>query len=310
MKHSLSFLAIASATLFSLPALAAEEGSEAREPRAEVMLDTVVGLTGEKREGAKVDAIVRSFILEGRLEIARGLDLKLFVPYTHASVRIDGDSNTQSSLGNVGVGLRKNLTLARDTRLSFGAVVTAPTAGGDPLSPDRDQRDKAGLGELSNRIRAFEEDEFFTARRIGLTPRIDFSTVSEGWAYSAYLNVPLLFRSGGESPESFSSTKLHSVAVEGVLAAQVLRQFGELERTEGFAAAFGPRLFLVEVFKETLEDPILPEDNKTQLAFEFLGKLRFGHVLANLGVILPLTGRANEAYPRQHAFRLAIGAAF
>ncbi|MGZ3423311.1 MAG: hypothetical protein ACXWUG_14320 [Polyangiales bacterium] len=312
MKHALSLLALSTVALFSSPSRAAEGEKEAEEPRVEVKLDTVFGLTGEKRDGSNVDALVRSFILEGRLEVSHGIDLKLYVPYTHASIRTDGDSTTRSGLGNLGVGFDREFALPGKSDLTIGAVVTVPTASGDPFSLDREKTEKAGLGEFSNRIRNFEEDEFFTVRRVGIVPRVDFATLSEGWAYSAYLKVPFLLRAGGEDLPSFSSAKIHPVGIEGIIAAQALRQFGDFETTKGFAAAIGPRFFLVEVLREVFDnpDPTRHDDARTQFGFEFVGKLRFGHVLANLGFLLPITGRTNEMYPHQHAFRVAVGAAF
>jgi hypothetical protein len=311
MKHALSFLALAASTFFALPSRASEAGEEKRAPRAEVVLDTVFGLTGEQRSTRVVDTIVRSFLLEGRVALGRNLDVKLFVPFTHASVRIDGDSQTRSSLGNLGVGLQRRVALGSDVALTLGAILTVPTASGDPASTDLDQAEKAGLAEFSNRIRLFEQDEFYTPRRFGVTPRIDLVALEEGWAYGGYLKVPLLIRAGGEDfPAYYTSAKLNELAVEGVLSGHVLRQFGDMESTEGLAAAIGPRVFLVQIFREPFEDSAGFDQSKTQLGFEFLGRLRFGHVLANLGVLVPLKGRANEAYSKQHSFRFAIGAAF
>lgn len=311
MKHALSFLALVASTSFALPSRASEAGEEPRTPRAEILLDSVFGLTGDHRSTIKVDALVRSFLLEGRVQLTRNVDVKVFVPFTHASVRTDGDTETRSSFGNLGIGLQRRVKLGDEISLTFGGILTAPTASGDPFSTDRDQAGKAGLAEFSNRIRLFEEDEFYTVRRFGITPRVDIAGLSEGWAYSAFVKVPLLFRAGGEDLPAFVTTaQINETAVEGVFSGQVLRQFGEMEGTNGMAAAVGPRLFLVDVFNEPYVDDTLGTQKKTQLSFEFVGKVRLGHVLANLGVLLPLTGRVNQAYSNQHSFRFAIGAAF
>jgi hypothetical protein len=308
MKRLALFLAPL-ALLFAAPSYA----HEAEEPHshAEVLVDTVSGVTGEQE--AQLDAFITSVIVEGRYRVAPGLDVKLFVPFTYGSVRLAGDSNTRTALGNLGLSAEKHTEVGRHSDLAFELLFTAPTAPGDPFSDDRDKRDKYALGEFSGRVRNFEEDEFFVSRRFSIVPRVTFATEVSEWLLSAYVKLPILVRAGGETPSdaSLGRIKYRSAAIDGIVALQALRAFGELEGTKGIAAAVGPRLVFTQFLANAIEDEFVDRDrSNSQLGFEWLVKARFGHALLNFGVLIPVAGRSNQTYSHQRAFRIALGGAF
>lgn len=279
--------------------------------RAELEVDDHFGVTGlpPTADAAQVDALVHSWMVEAKVAIAHHLDIKVFVPFTYASRREEGDVTSHFVFGNLGLAVEKVVPIDHHNRVGFELIGTAPTAGGDAFSTDAGARTKAEIGELSGRIRAFEEDEFYTAKRASIVPLVKYMYERRGWDFSAYVKVPIAIRAGGEDPPAESNVTIRGVSVETVAALQLLYAWGHMEGEHGTGVALGARAIGVFFLSDPVDAPNV-DLAKQQFTIESVLRLHVSRISGQFGVLFPIDSRLSEPTPHPHAFRIALGTEF